>query len=345
VRIAQVAPVWERVPPVRYGGIELVVSLLTEELVRRGHDVTLFASGDSITTAKLESVYRTARRAEMGSTLTDIAHVSHAFDRADSFDIIQNHAGYLGVALARQVGTPVLTTLHGIFTEKNSPFFERFGDACFYNSISDEQRRQGPEGMNYVGTIYNGIRVESYPYREDKGDFFVNVSRISPLKGTHVACEMAHKAGVRLIIAGKIDAGSDTRYFEEKVEPLLDSDQVIYLGEVSEAEKRRLFAEAKGFLFPLQWDEPFGLVLAEAMACGTPVLSLARGSVPEVVVDGETGFVVGDVDELMGCLSRTGEIDPKACRARAESRFGVKRMTDDYEAAYEKILSGRGEAT
>jgi glycosyltransferase involved in cell wall biosynthesis len=276
----------------------------------------------------------------MGSTLTDIAHVSHAFDHAGGFDIIQNHAGYLGVALARQAGTPVLTTLHGIFTDKNSPFYERYGEACFYNSISDEQRRQGPQNMRYVGTIYNGIRVESYPYREDKGDFFVNVSRVSPLKGTHVACEMAHNAGVRLIIAGKIDAGADMRYFEEKVEPLLDRDQVIYLGEVSEAEKRRLFAEAKGFLFPLQWDEPFGLVLAEAMACGTPVLSLARGSVPEVVIDGETGFVVGDVDELMGCLSRTSEIDPKACRARAEERFGVKRMTDDYEAAYARILEG-----
>lgn len=339
MRIAQVAPVWERVPPERYGGIELVVSLLTEELVRRGHDVTLFASGDSETAAKLSAVYPTARRAEMGSTVVDLMHTSDAFLRSSQFDVIHNHDGYAGIAMAAVTPTPTLSTLHGVFTDLNRPFFARFADACYYNSISDEQRRLGPPEMRYVGTIYNAIDIDSYPFVTDKEDLFVTVSRVSPLKGTHVAAEIAARAQVRLVIAGKIDKGPDTAYFEQKVKPLL-TDKIVYVGEIDEEEKRRLFSVACGFLFPLQWAEPFGLVLVEAMACGTPVLALHRGSVPEVVVDGVTGFVADSEEALVGLLARASEIDPAACRAHAEKRFGVARMADDYENAYGRILAG-----
>lgn len=336
MRIAEVAPVWERVPPVRYGGIELVVSLLTDELVRRGHKVTLFASGNSITEAELSAVYPSARRADIGAIPIDLLHVSRAFKRADEFDVVHNHSGYSGVALAACVDVPTLTTLHGIFTEQNTPFFEAFANACWYNSISDEQRRGGPP-LRYIDTIYNAIDVSAYPFEPDKDDYLVSIGRISPLKGTHIACEMAERAGARLILAGKIDSGADTTYFQDRVAPFLDEDRIAYVGEVSHEEKLRLFARARGFLFPLQWAEPFGLVMVEALACGTPVLSLARGSVPEVVTDGVTGVVAADEDELASRIDEAGDIDAAACRAEAESRFSVGRMTDDYLAAFERI--------
>lgn len=338
MRIAQLAPIWERVPPVRYGGIELVVSLLTEELVARGHEVTLFASGNSKTKARLVSAYPTARRAEMGVIATDLLHASQPFLERDEFDIIHNHDGYSGVLLATFVDVPVLTTLHGIFTESNVPFFERFARTCCYCTISDEQRRAGPPDMRYVSTVHNGIDVDSYPFQPKKEDFFVCVSRVTALKGTAVACRVAHEAGVKLVVAGKMDPGVDTAYFQDEVAPLLDDRRIVYVGEVSEREKRRLFARARGFIFPLQWPEPFGLVLAEALACGTPVLSLTRGSVPEVVEHGVTGFVAADERQLAAAVGRIGEIDPAVCRRHAQERFSVARMVDDYEAVYETLL-------
>lgn len=341
MRIAQVAPVWERVPPLRYGGIELVVSLLTEELVRRGHDVTLFASGNSITEARLESVYPSARRADIGATPIDLLHVSRAFARADEYDILHNHAGYSGIAFAECVQTPTLTTLHGVFTEQNTPFFEAFADVCWYNSISDEQRRGGPP-MRYIGTVYNAVDLADYAFERDKDDYLVTVGRISPLKGTDVACEIARRTEARLVIAGKVDPGADTTYFQDKVATYLDEERISYVGEVSHEEKRRLFGRARAFLFPLQWEEPFGLVMVEALACGTPVLALARGSVPEIVEHGVTGFVAADEDELAGYVDRVDEIDPAACRASADTRFGVDRMTDDYLAAYQRIIDEKG---
>lgn len=337
MRIAQVAPVWERVPPRKYGGIELVVSLLTEELVRQGHDVTLFASGDSKTKAKLESVYHTAAPRELlGNPVPDLYHVATAFEKAKEFDVIHNHSGYSGIALSKFIDTPVITTLHGIFTDINMPFFKAFSDSCFYNSISNEQRKSCPD-LNYAGTVYNAINMDSYQFSADKKDYFVYISRITKDKGSDVVIRIAKKAGIKLIMAGKIDPGRDTEYFEEEVRPHIDNDQIVFKGEVSEAEKRRLLKEAKAFIFPLQWAEPFGLVMPEAMACGTPVIAFPYGSVPEVVDQGVTGFVVNTEEDMIDAIKRVDEIDPRKCRDHAEKRFGVPRMARDYLSIYKKI--------
>lgn len=337
MRIAQLSPVWERVPPVKYGGIELVVYLLTEELVKRGHEVHLFASGDSKTSAKLESTYPVAQRQLLGNPVPDLLHVTEAFLRASEFDVIHNHAGYSGIALANFVSTPVLTTLHGIFTDINKPFFSRFKDSVYYNSISEEQRR-GLPSLNYIATIYNAIDISSYKFSKKKKDYYVSLGRVCALKGTHLAIEVAKRAGVKLLIAGKIDAGKDTIYFQEKVEPHIDGKQIVFLGEVTEKQKRELLRDAKGFIFPLQWSEPFGLVMIEAMICGTPVISFPYGAVPEVVRDKETGFVVRSIGEMVEAVKTIDQIDTKKCRDLVEERFGVSRMVDDYEDVYEKIV-------
>lgn len=338
MKIAQVAPVWERVPPRKYGGIELVVALLTDELVKQGHDVTLFATGDSQTKAKLRSVYHTAApRQLLGNPVPDLYHTTMAFEEAKNFDIIQNHTGYSGIALSNFIDTPVLTTLHGIFTDINTPFFKAFAGSCYYNSISNEQRNHGPK-LNYAGTVYNAIDMDSYQFNAKKKDNYVYVSRITKDKGSDVVIRIAKKAGIKLVMAGKIDPGRDTEYFEKEVAPHIDGEQIIFKGEVSEKEKRELLRDAKAFIFPLQWAEPFGLVMPEAMACGTPVISFPYGSVPEVVDNGITGFVVNTEDEMVEAVKKVDEIDPYKCREHAESRFGVPRMAQDYLALYEKII-------
>lgn len=337
MKIAQLSPVWERVPPVKYGGIELVVFLLTEELVKRGHEVHLFASGDSKTSAELEAAYPVAQRQLLGNPVPDLLHVTEAFLRASEFDVIHNHAGYSGIALANFVSTPVLTTLHGIFTDINKPFFSRFKDSVYYNSISDEQRR-GLPALNYIGTIYNAIDISSYTYSDKKKDYYVSIGRVCSLKGTHLAIEVAKRAGIKLVIAGKIDPGKDTVYFNERVEPYIDGEQIVFLGEVTEKRKRELLKDAKGFVFPLQWSEPFGLVMVEAMVCGTPVVSFPYGAVPEVIEDKETGYIVHSIGEMVEAVKKLDKIDPKKCREHVERRFGIGRMVDDYEAAYQKIM-------
>lgn len=339
MKIAMVAPVWERVPPTKYGGIELVVHLLTEELVRRGHDVTLFATGDSITEARLEFVFDVSQRKWIHSIEPDLLHASFAYHRIreeGDYEIIHNHTGYSGVALADFVDVPVLTTLHGIFTEVNRPFFKFFKDVCYYNSISKEQRRGLPE-LNYIATVYNAINVKSYPFREKKEDFFLWLSRVSPLKGAHYAVRIAREAGIKLVMAGKIDE-VDRYYYEHDVRPFIDGKQVEFLGEVSEEEKRELMGKARAFIFPITWSEPFGLVMIEAMACGTPVLATGRGAVPEVVKDGETGFIVKKPMEIVDKIKKVDEISPQACRKHVEERFSEERMARDYEEVYLKII-------
>jgi len=343
MKIAQVAPVWERVPPVKYGGIELVVYLLSEELVRRGHEVTLYASGNSVTSGHLVSVYPEEQRAVIGNPCPDLLHVTNAFMGADKFDVIHNHAGYSGISMSNLVSTPVLTTLHGIFTEVNKPLFKAFKNSCYYNSISDEQRKGFPD-LNYVGTVYNAIDISTFPFSETKEDYFFLISRVSPLKGTHLAVEIARKAGVKLILAGKIDPGADMAYFEKEVKPYVDGKQIMFLEEVTEEKKRELLKNARGFLFPLQWAEPFGLVMIEAMVCGTPVIGFPYGAVPEVVVHKETGFLAKNVEEMVDFVKRVDEIDPHKCRQHVEEKFSVKRMVDDYEALYGEVLK-RGKVT
>jgi len=343
MRIAQLAPVWERVPPMRYGGIELIVYLLTEELVKRGHDVTLFATGDSKTSAELSSIYHTRPPRNLlagGDPIPDLIHVTSAFKRADEFDIIHNHAGYCGIALANFVSTPVLTTLHGPFTAENKRFFKTFKDAVYYNSISDSQRK-GLPGLNYIGTVYNAIDVDRYKFKSKKKDYFLFLSRITADKGAHTAIDVAKRAGINLIMAGKIDPGPDMEYFEERIYPQIDGKQIKFLGEVTDKRKKELLKDAKAFIFPLQWPEPFGLVMIEAMASGTPVIAFPYGSVSEIVIDGETGFIVNTVEEMVEAVSKVDKIDLFKCRDYAEKRFSSARMADDYEAIYRKMIKVR----
>jgi glycosyltransferase involved in cell wall biosynthesis len=340
MRIAQIAPVWERVPPRKYGGIEVVVFNLTEELIKRGHDVTLFATGDSITKARLSCYDTSPGRIHLAqhNPMPDLIHIGKAFKYAEQFDIIHNHTGWVGTVLGSLIDKPVLDTLHWRFSEDNIPFYEAYKDAVFYNSISFGQRRSGPD-LNYVGNVYNAIDIDSYQFSKDKGDYFININRICPDKGTDIAIDVARKAGVKLILAGKIDpGGKDERYYKEKVAPRIDGRQIIYRGEVSEEEKRILFRDARGFIFPLQWAEPFGLVMIEAMACGTPVIAFPFGSVPEIIENGKTGFIVSSFEQMVEAVNNIVCIDPFECRKRAVEMFSINKMVDGYEMLYEKII-------
>ena len=340
MRIAQIAPVWERVPPRMYGGIEVVVYLLTEELIKRGHDVTLFATGDSITSAQLVSSYDIPPPRNLLASrdpLPDLIHTGRAFKRAGDFDVIHSHTGFSGIVLGSFVDKPVLNTMHDRFAKDNVAFYEAYKNAVFYNSISLGQRKSGPN-LNYVGNVYNAVDTDSYQFSRQKEDYFVHISRISPDKGTDIAIDVALKAGVKLVIAGKIDPGKDTLYYREKIAPKIDGRQIIYKGEISEEEKRVLFRDAMGFIFPLRWAEPFGLAMLEAMASGTPVIAYPLGSVPEVVQHDRTGFVVSSFEEMVEEVNNIGSLNPYDCRKRAVEEFGINKMVDKYEKIYQKII-------
>lgn len=343
MRIAQVAPLWERVPPPAYGGIELVVGLLTDELVRRGHEVTLFASGDSISLAKLVSVHPRALRLDKTIkeyNVYETLHVSRVYEMADEFDIIHSHMGYTTLPYANLVKTPTVHTLHGIFTPDNEKMFG-YAKAQPYISISDAQR-EPRLGLNYVSTVYNGIDVSSYKFypQPDEPPYLAFLGRISPEKGTHLAIEIAKKAGWRLKMAGKVDV-VDVEYYEKEVKPLIDGEQIQYLGEANHAQKNVLMGGAVATLFPITWREPFGLVMIESMASGTPVIAMALGSTKEVIAHGKTGFLCNSIEECVTAVDKVAEIDRYACREYVTQRFSYQAMTDGYEAVYRQILADR----
>lgn len=340
MRILQLAPLWETVPPPAYGGTEAVVALLTDELVRRGHDVTLCASGDSRTLAHLSSVYhRSLRTADdlKDRAPYDWLHVAAALEMAHKFDIVHNHAGDLAMAFSGLISTPVLSTMHCLITPDNRRIWDHY--RWYYNTISESERRRMPPiaGGIDLGFVHNGIDVGSFPFASDKDDYLLFLSRISPEKGPHLAVEAAKRLGKRLLIAGKVDA-YDRAFFETVVRPLIDGDRVQFLGEANARQKRELYVRASCLLMPLQWDEPFGLVMAEAMACGTPVIAFARGAAPEIIKDGVTGYLVDDVDGMVRAFSRLDRIDPAACRRHVQENFSAERMTDRYLELYEHIL-------
>ena len=333
------SPVWVRTPPKKYGGIELVVALLVDELVKQGHEVDLFATGDSNTDGELHSVYDLPQT-PIGHSMPDSLHSSQVYQRADEYDIIHDHTGPIGVAFASICGskTPVLSTLHGDFNIKAKFFFSHFMNSVHYNPISDFQRDAFPE-LKYVNTVYNAIDLKKYKYQEKKEDFFLFVSRFTEAKAPHLAIEAAKTMGERLVMAGKIDPGVDMEYFKTQIEPYVDGDQIKFLGEVEEEQKLELFAQAKAFLFPIQWAEPFGLVMAESIACGTPVVAWRNGAAPEVIQHGQTGFIVDSMREFIEAAGKINEIDPKVCRKTAEARFSPDRMAKDYAERYETVLS------
>lgn len=337
LRIAQVSPLYEAVPPTRYGGTERVVSWLTEALVARGHEVTLFATGESVTRAKLSPITPRALRGDHGvdRVLTHLFELGVVQDCAEEFDVIHSHVDALGLVALRQCPTPVLTTLHGrLDIPSIQRVLERFTDMPLV-SISDAQRRPAPKA-GWAATVYHGLPLAEYEPGPGAGDYVVFLGRISPEKRPDAAIEIARRAGVRLVIAAKVD-DDDREYFHAVVEPLLGGSHVEFIGEVDEREKIALLRQARALLFPILWPEPFGLAMIEAMACGTPVLTRRCGSTPEIVDDPRVGVVCDDDEGLVDALSRLDEFDRDACRAHAERRFSVERMAADYEAIYRKL--------
>jgi glycosyltransferase involved in cell wall biosynthesis len=340
MRIAQVAPLYESVPPKMYGGTERVVYGLTEELVRRGHEVVLFASGDSQTSAHLVPCSTQGLRLSdvqdhMAYTIRELGRVVRI---ADQFDVVHNHIDYFAFPYARMLGTPLVTTTHGrLDTPEVIDVYEDFLDMRLV-SISDAQRAPLPHS-HWVSTVYNGIDLRHFTLRERPGGYLAFLGRISPEKGPDRAIEIADAVGMPLRIAAKVDP-SDRDYFANVIAPLLERPGVEYLGEIDEVQKDEFLGNAYAYLFPIDWPEPFGITMVEAMACGTPVIATARGSVPEVVADGETGFICRTVAEMIEAVKSVPGIDRPACRRRVAERFTVERMTDGYEAVYRRLLEG-----
>ncbi|HLH73330.1 MAG TPA: glycosyltransferase family 4 protein [Chloroflexota bacterium] len=337
MRIALASPPWERVPPPAYGGIEAVVSLLADGLVRRGHDVTLYATGDSLTMARLKWVCpRPLRVANVDQPLPyQLVHTAALLTDADQYDLIHNHCGEFLMAFSRLTRAPMLTTIHGPMHPDTRIIWDHY--TGYHNSISTAAHDGFPD-VRYLGVVYNGVDVDSFPYSATKDDFLLFLGRISEEKGTHLAIEVAKTTGRRLIIAGKIDR-VDREYYERKVAPSIDGTQIMLFGEADADEKRRLFAHAHCLLHPITWPEPFGLVMAEAMACGTPVIAFRRGSVPEVIRDGETGFIVDTLDEMADAISRVDQIDPARCRAHVANLFSADQMIAGYERLYQTVCA------
>lgn len=340
MKIAQVAPIIERVPPKKYGGTERVVYNLTEELVKMGHQVTLFASGDSETSAKLFSVYPKALREVRvddiyGMNYWSLLNIGMAYEKQDEFDIIHDHNGHLSLPAANISKTPTVITLHGAFTAQNKPLFQAMNKP-YYVSISDSQTHPAPK-LHYAGTVYNGLNMENYPFSKSHDGYLLFVGRISMEKGVHIAIEAAQFLNLPLIIAAKLEA-VDMPYFQEYVGPKL-SDQIKWIGEVDEEERNKLMSKALCFLHPVTWREPFGLTLIEALACGCPVVAMNKGSIPEIVENGKTGYVVEDVDEMIEAVNQIYKIDRGYCRKYALEKFSARRMAEGYVRVYEKIIS------
>ncbi|MHB8842255.1 MAG: glycosyltransferase family 4 protein [Candidatus Aquicultor sp.] len=336
MKIAQIAPIWYAIPPKGYGGIEYVVHCITEGLVQKGHDVTLFASGDSITKAKLISPYKVAPSERIGQTYPDLIHVMQAYQMAGEFDIIHDHSGLIGPVIGSFTKTPVLHTLHGPATDEAKDFYGKMKDSIYYNGISDFQREKFG-ALNFVGTIYNGMDLDKYEYNDKKEDYMFFLGRMNPEKGAHVAVEVARKTGKKLIMVSKMTEPHEKAYYEAKVKPLL-APNIELMGEVDTETKIEMFKKASCFLFPIQWPEPFGLVMTEALACGTPVLAMKNGSVPEIIDHGKTGFICNTTDEMVEAVSKVDTIEPIDCRRHVEKHFSTNKMVDCYVKAYIKIL-------
>lgn len=335
MRIAILAPIAWRTPPRKYGPWEQVASTLTEGLIQRGLDVTLFATADSLTAAHLRySAPRGyAEDSGLDPKVEECLHISQVMENADEFDIIHNHFDFLPLSFSRLISTPVVTTIHGFSSPKIIPVYKKYNDTCAYVSISDADR--SPE-LTYIATVYNGIDISQFEYVAHPGDYLLYFGRIHPEKGAHLAIEVAKRSGRRLILAGLVQ---DECYFETAVSPHIDGSQIQYVGNVGPADRNRLLGNAAALLHLISFEEPFGLSVAEAMRCGTPVIAFNRGSMPELIIPGETGFLCSHVDEVIPLLDQLPAISRKHCTQWAGERFSQDSMVDQYIRVYQQVLA------
>ena len=334
MKIAMLSPIAWRTPPRHYGPWENVVSLLTEGLVARGVDVTLFATGDSQTKGRLQSVC--PRGYEEDSDIVpkvwECLHISALFEQGDHFDLIHNHFDYLPLTYAAMTSTPVVTTIHGFSSPKILPVYRKYNGKTFYVAISESDR--SPD-LDYVATIHHGIDLGRFTFRPKPGDYLLFFGRIHPDKGTRECIDVARQTGMKLILAGIIQ---DREYFDTQVRPHLDDNRIVYVGSVGPEGRDELLGRAYALLHPIRFNEPFGLSVVESMACGTPVVAFNRGSMPEIIADGVTGCLVGGVDEMARIVARVKDLDRRSCRRWAEERFSAERMVDDYVRVYEEVI-------
>jgi glycosyltransferase involved in cell wall biosynthesis len=339
MRVAVLAPVWFPVPPTGYGGIEWVVSLLADGLAHAGHDVTLFASGDSRTAAKLDCVFPRAPSEQIGMAAADLNHVLHCYGRASDFDVINDHSGPVAAALGGAIGTPVVHTVHGPLDGEPGAIYERLArvvPSTGLVSISMNQRKPQPN-LPWLANIPNALDFSLYPVKPHRGDYLLFLGRMSPDKGCHRAVAVAIEAGLPLKIAGKLREPPEIAYFEQYVKPHL-VDGIEFLGEVTHGEKVELLQNARATLFPIEWEEPFGLVMIESMACGTPVIASRWGAVPEVIEHGRSGIIVEGYRQMAAALDDADALDPLELRRYVEERFSPERMVADYVEAYSSAI-------
>lgn len=334
MRIAMLAPISWRTPPRHYGPWELVTSLLTEALVAKGVDVTLFATADSETAGTLAAVVPAGYSEDrtLDAKVMEMLHVSHVFERAGEFDLIHNQADFVPLAFSRLVDVPQVTTIHGFSSERIVPVFKRYEDRVHYVAISDADRHAD---LTYAATIHHGIRLDEFPFDADGGDDLLFFGRIHPDKGATDAIRAAQATGDRLLMAGIIQ---DEDYYAREVEPHIDGERIVFNGPIGGAARTRALGHAKALLHLIHFEEPFGLSVVEAMACGTPVIAYNRGSMPELIEHGVTGFLVKTFAEAVAAIARIGEIDRAACRHAVAARFTVERMAERYLDLYRDIL-------
>lgn len=346
MRIAQVAPLYESVPPKLYGGTERVVAYLTEALVENGHDVTLFASGDSETSAKLVPGCTKALRLNNHDCIDQLAHhfvmLEEVLERADQFDIIHFHVDYMHFPLSKLSGLVQVTTLHGRLDSPDLvPLYRKYKNMPLI-SISLNQRKPLP-WVNWVGNVYHGLPEDLLPLGNGRGKYLAFLGRISPEKRVDRAIEIAKKLKMTLKIAAKVD-GADRIYYERDVKPLLNTPNVEFIGEINEQQKGAFLGDAYAYLFPIDWPEPFGLTMIESMACGTPTIAFGRGSVPEVITNGISGFVVETMEEAVDAVRKAATFNRAACRAEFMKRFSAPKMAQDYAKLYETIVTAKSAA-
>jgi len=337
------APPWISVPPPGYGGVEEVVSVLTETLVRRGHAVTLFCAPGSCSSATVVTLLDAQHPDEIERSIYEVDHVARAFDAIElavpdrRFDVIHDHCGFTAVAMAGRIDTPIVHTLHGQFTPATSAFYRHHAGKTTLVGISHAQLASAPPELGQVPAIPNPLEVSAWPFRERKDDYLLWVGRITPEKGPQRAIAAALAAGVPLVLAGVIQPGQQA-FFDREIAPALDGERVRFVGEVSGAAKRSLFAHARALLMPIRWEEPFGMVMVEALACGTPVIAFAEGAARELVIDGHTGFLVADEQAMAAAVGRLAEIDARDCRAWVIAHCDVDIVAAAYEEMYRSAV-------